>query len=179
MEGPTKKLRTAADDSSTALGGLVAWLASKPGGQDLGRIAVGASAFGGNSLFATEAIPAGATIAIISRDATVTPALVAASAEGLALGGFPHYFKVCVWLANARRDPGHPFQPYVATLPAAAPNAPWWPVRCRAWLAGTNLGFAVDRARAELEAHFSRATSLGGGGGGGDGGGGGGGGCAW
>ena len=133
---------------------------SKPSDLGLDRVEVRADAHGGMGLFAAQPLEPGAVVFTVPRAAVVSPEVVNAdSAVGCdgTFAAFPYPFRAAHWLVLARRDPHHPFNPFVRTLPAAPPNAPWWSARSRSWLQGSNLGFACESARNLLATQWAEA----------------------
>ena len=137
------------------------WLLSLfKSGDDLRcQVSVKHSTSGGLGLFAAGDVRAGETLAVVPQSAAVTPTVVSSSEVGRALSKYPYRFRVITWLASAKQMPGHAFEAYLASLPAEPPNAPWWPKEVRLLLAGSNLGFACDAARNELEEFFTEAAA--------------------
>ena len=175
MESPNKKHRCSSLAAacpplspSCTHAPLKAWLASISKSRDqtelgLDRVQVRADPHGGMGLFAAQSLEPGAVVFTVPRAAVVSPHVVNAdSAVGLggALAALPYPFRAALWLVRARRDPEHLFHPFVRTLPAAAPNAPWWSATSRSWLQGSNLGFACDSARNLLATQWAEASQA-------------------
>jgi len=167
MESPSKKSRSSPPLSTCAHAPLKAWLASLSEActrAELGldHVLVRADPHGGVGLFAAQPIAPGAVAFMVPRAAVVSPQVVNADPTvglGGALAAYPYPFRAALWLARARHDRTHAFHAFARALPAAAPNAPWWPAPSRAWLRGSNLGFACDAARASLAAQWAAAGS--------------------
>ena len=71
--------------------------------------------------------------------------------------------EVLLWLfmAIGRRDPKHPFHPYLASLPVVAPDAANWPEDHRAGLEATPVAADVAKARAlAADDHGSRVRCM-------------------
>lgn len=134
---------------------------SKPSDLGLDCVEVRADPHGGMGLFAAQPLEPGAVVFTVPRAAVVSPQVVnTGSAVGCdgTFAAFPYPFRAALWLVLARRDPQHPFHPFVRTLPAAPPNAPWWSTTSRSWLQGSNLSFACDLARDLLATQWAEAS---------------------
>jgi len=59
----------------------------------------------------------------------------------------PNVLLLAAYLADARVRPDHPLQPYLASLPPAAPDPAGWPTSLRVLLEGTEVGVTVEAAR--------------------------------
>ena len=164
---PAKRQKTTGASGPTAddIATLRSWLTSS-GAVGLDGLTVGEStrSSGGLGLFrkATTAPYAnGGAIAAIPQSccpstakALETPVGKACAAVTGSSGALREEHVLFLDMAVGRRDTSHPFYPYLHSLPADKPNAPFWTAGSpeHQALEGTNLGAAATAARESLGA---------------------------
>jgi hypothetical protein len=140
---------------------MCAWLTAS-GATGLGALRVGVSADGAGVFSGEAGVAPGGVIASVPASVALSVGASAAAAVGVACARLspPPSPEFVLWLdmASGRRDGAHASHPYLAALPAVAPDCASWSEADREALAGTDVGAAVAAGAAALAAEHARVV---------------------